>query len=237
MSCKPEVLKDVPLFALLDEDETAILAAQVELKKFAARERIHKIGDPGGRAYVVVSGKVRLTTVDEDHQDVVIDEPGPGEFFGVASMLDQTPHQTHAIALEETVCLEVDRNDIAVLIERKPHAGMDMLTVLGRQFHAAQLLVRSRVTRNANDLIEEQETHGERIADMVARFGGSWAFIISFGLVLSVYTAINVVLGKSAWDPYPFHSAESLPVDAGRHSGSGDYDEPKPAGQERPAAQ
>jgi CRP/FNR family cyclic AMP-dependent transcriptional regulator len=204
MSCKPEVLKDVPLFALLDEDETAILAAQVELKKFAARERIHKIGDPGGRAYVVVSGKVRLTTVDEDHQDVVIDEPGPGEFFGFASMLDQTPHQTHAIALEETVCLEVDRNDIAVLIERKPHAGMDMLTVLGRQFHAAQQLVRSRVTRNANDLIEEQETHGERIADMVARFGGSWAFIISFGLVLSVYTAINVVLGKSAWDPYPF---------------------------------
>jgi CRP/FNR family cyclic AMP-dependent transcriptional regulator len=153
---------------------------------------------------VVVSGKVRLTTVDEDHQDVVIDEPGPGEFFGFASMLDQTPHQTHAIALEETVCLEVDRNDIAVLIERKPHAGMDMLTVLGRQFHAAQQLVRSRVTRNANDLIEEQETHGERIADMVARFGGSWAFIISFGLVLSVYTAINVVLGKSAWDPYPF---------------------------------
>jgi CRP-like cAMP-binding protein len=61
--------------------------------------------------------------VDEDHQDVVIDEPGPEEFFGVASMLDQTPHQTHAIALEETVCLEVDRNDIAVLIERKPHAG------------------------------------------------------------------------------------------------------------------
>jgi CRP/FNR family cyclic AMP-dependent transcriptional regulator len=204
MSCNPEVLKGVPLFALLDEDETAILAAQVELKKFAPRERIHKIGDPGGRAYVVVSGKVRLTTVDEDHQDVVIDEPGPGEFFGFASMLDQTPHQTHAVALEESVCLEVDRNDIAVLLERKPHAGMDMLTVLGRQFHAAQQLVRSRVTRNANDLIEEQETHGERIADAVARFGGSWAFIISFGLVLSVYTAINVVLGKSAWDPYPF---------------------------------
>jgi uncharacterized membrane protein len=119
-------------------------------------------------------------------------------------MLDQTPHQTDAIALEESVCVEVDRNDIAHLLERKPHAGMDMLTVLGRQFHASQQLVRSRVTRNANDLIEEQETPGERIADSVARFGGSWTFIILFLLVLSIYTAINVALRKAAWDPYPF---------------------------------
>ena len=71
-------------------------------------------------------------------------------------MLDQTPHQTNAIALEETVCLEVDRNDIPVLLQRKPHAGMDMLTVLGRQFHAAQQLVRVRATRNPNEMIEEE---------------------------------------------------------------------------------
>ena len=69
-----------------------------------------------------------------------------GEFFGFASMLEQTPHQTNAIALEETVCVEVDRDDILVLLQRKPHAGMDMLTVLGRQFHAAQQLVRVRAS-------------------------------------------------------------------------------------------
>ena len=204
MACNPEVLKDIPLFALLDEDELAVLAGQVEIKRFGARTRIHKIGDPGGRAYVVVSGKVRLTTVDQDQQEVVIDEPGHGEFFGFASMLDQTPHQTDAMALEETACVEVDRNDIAHLLERKPHAGMDLLTVLGRQFHASQQLVRVRASRNANELIEEQETRGERIADSVARFGGSWAFIITFAVVLAVYVAVNVGLGRSSWDPYPF---------------------------------
>src|SRR6266849_6544434 len=138
MACNPEVLKNVPLFALLDADETAVLASQVELKKFAPRQRIYKIGDPGGQAYVLVSGQVRVTTVDEDQQEVVVDEPATGEFFGFASMLDQTFHQTGAIALQETVCLEVDRDDIAVLLQRKPMAGMDMLTVLGRQFHASQ---------------------------------------------------------------------------------------------------
>ncbi len=162
------------------------------------------MGDAGGRAYVLISGRVRVATVDEDNQEVVVDEPGTGDFFGFASMLDQTPHQTSATALEESECIEVDREDIAVLLERKPHAGMDMLAVLGRQFHSAQQLVRLRASRNANVIIDEKETFGERIADSVARFGGSWTFIITFAFVLSIYVTINAMLRKSAWDPYPF---------------------------------
>ncbi|HVN09919.1 MAG TPA: DUF1003 domain-containing protein [Patescibacteria group bacterium] len=204
MTCKPEVLRSVPLFALLDDDETAVLAGQVETRTFAARERIYKIGDPTGPAYVLVSGKVRVTTVDEDHQEVIVDEPGQGDFFGFASMLEQTAHQTNAIALEPTECLEVSREDIATLLHRKPHAGMDLLTTLGRQFHASQGLVRLRASRNPNVIIEEKATFPERIADSVAQFGGSWTFIISFGVVMVVYTAINVALGLKAWDPYPF---------------------------------
>ena len=204
MACRPDVLKRVPLFALLDDDETAVLAGQVEVKTFTPRQRIWKIGDAGGRAYVLVNGRVRVATVDEDNQEVVVDEPGPGQFFGFASMLEQTPHQTSATAVEECECVEVDREDIAVLLERKPHAGMDMLAVLGRQFHSAQQLVRLRATRNANAMIEEKETFGERVADSVARFGGSWTFIITFGFVLSIYVTINAMLHRSAWDPYPF---------------------------------
>src|SRR6202161_609118 len=120
MACDPEVLKNVPLFALLDDDELAVLAAQVELKKFAARQRIYKMGDPSGPAYVMISGKVRITTIDEDQQEVVLDEPEHGAVFGFASMLDQTAHQTTAMAEEETVCVDVDRNDITTLIQRKP---------------------------------------------------------------------------------------------------------------------
>jgi uncharacterized membrane protein len=81
---------------------------------------------------------------------------------------------------------------------------MDMLAVLGRQFHASQQLVRLRATRNPNEVIEEKTTTGDRIADAVALFGGSWAFIIAFAVVLTIYASINVGLGRSAWDPYPF---------------------------------
>lgn len=204
MACDRNELKHVPLFALLDDEEAGVLAGQVELKHFAPRQRIYKMGDTTGQAYVMISGRVRVTTVDEDHQEVVVDEPGHGEFFGFASMLEKTPHQTDAIALEETACLEVSRDDIATLLQRKPHAGMDMLTVLGRQFHASQRLVRVRAGRHPNEIIEREAGFGERVADTVAQFGGSWTFIILFAILSAVYVTVNVFLRKAAWDPYPF---------------------------------
>jgi CRP/FNR family cyclic AMP-dependent transcriptional regulator len=204
MPCNPDELRHVPLFELLDDDETQVLAAQVEIRRFAPGQRIFKAGDPASHGYVVMSGKARVTTTDEDQQEVVVDKPVHGEFFGFASMLAQTEHQTTAIAMEETVCLEVGRDDIAELVMHMPMAGMDMLTVQARQFHASQNLVRSRTTRNPNEVIEEELTFGERLADLVARFGGSWSFIILFGVVLAVYSWINVALRNRAWDPYPF---------------------------------
>jgi len=204
MPCNPEELKHVPLFQLLDEEELAVLAAQVELRQFTARQRIFKIGDPPKCAYVLMSGSVRVTVIDEDQQEVVIDEPEHGGVFGFASMLDETPHQANAMALEESTCLELERNDISILLQRKPMAGLDMLTMLGRQIHASQRLVRLRATRNANELIEEQATFGNRVADSVAGFGGSWSFIILFAIVLIAYSATNLLLKDLAWDPYPF---------------------------------
>ncbi len=204
MACDLEILRHVPLFALLDDEEGAVLAGQVDLRQFAARQRIYRTGDPGSHAYVVVSGKVRVSTVDEDNQEVLMEEAAHGDFFGFASMLEQTNHQTSAMAIEEAVCVEVSRDSIATLLQRKPLAGMDMLSVLGRQIHASQQLVRVRAARNPNDVIEARTTSGERIADSVARFGGSWTFIIIFLAVLVVYTSINVELGRAAWDPYPF---------------------------------
>ena len=236
MACDVNELRHIPLFALLDDEEIAVLATEVELRQFAARQRIYKIGDPGGQAYVVMSGSVHVTTVDEDNQEVLVDEPKHGELFGFASMLEQTTHQTNAMALEETTCIEVDRKDIATLLQHKPMAGMDMLTVIARQLHAHQQLVRDRVTRNANEVIDEEMTFGNRIADVVARFGGSWNFIISFSVVLVIYVAVNVRLRHEAWDPYPFHLAESVSVDAGCGPGSGDHDEPEPAGHQGPCA-
>src|SRR5919106_1922513 len=204
MPCDPAVFEDIPLFSLLDADERAVLADHVELRRFQPRQRIYKAGEPGEKAYVMLSGKVEVVVIDEDNQEVVVDRPAVGEIFGLSSMLSTAPHQTTATAVEATAAIEIERNDIAALLQRKPMAGLDMLTMVGRQFRATQDLVRARAGRNPNEVIAETLTFGDRLADGVARFGGSWAFIVSFAVVLSAWVAVNVALHQRAWDPYPF---------------------------------
>ncbi len=204
MSGDADILKRVPLFSLLDSEERAVLAANVEVRQYGAHERIYRHGDAGGSGYVLVEGRVRVALIDEDQQEVTVDEPEPGEFFGFASLLDGTPHQTTAIALQPVTCLEINRDDLRILLHSKPDSGMDMLAVLGKQFHAAQRLVRTRSLRNPNEVIEQGSTLGDRLSDSVAQFGGSWRFIGLSGAVLVIYTVCNVVLGGRAWDPYPF---------------------------------
>jgi uncharacterized membrane protein len=204
MACDAELLKRVPLFSLLDADERAVLAAHVEVRQFDPHQKVYRQGDAGGRGYVLIDGEVRVTLIDEDQQEIVVDEPAAGGFFGFASLLDGTPHQTSAVSLSPVTCIEIDREDLSILLRRKPEAGMGMLAVLGGQFHSAQRLVRSRSLRNPNEVIEQKATLGDRVADAVARFGGSWRFIILFAVALAVYAACNVLLGGQAWDPYPF---------------------------------
>src|SRR5262249_55743593 len=117
--------------------------------------------------------------------------------------LAESAHLTTAVALEDTSVIEVDRSDIAELLQRKPMAGLDMLTMVGKQFRAAQELVRMRVVRNPNEEIAEAETIADRVADRVAHFGGSWRFIGSFCAGMVVYVAINQFLPHH-WDPYPY---------------------------------
>ncbi|SEG20771.1 Uncharacterized membrane protein [Bryocella elongata] len=207
MPCTPSELRHVPLFSLLDDDELDVLAQQVELRNFTARQRIYKAGDEALRAFVVIDGSVSVTLIDEDGQEVPFAEPHHGDFFGFASLLENVPHHTTAIALEATTCVEIDRHDIEVLLSKKPMAGLDMLTVLARDIHSAQSLVRERAARNPEDLIDETETFGQRIADGVASFGGSWTFIITFAVVLLGYTGLSIALVHfhgTSWDPYPF---------------------------------
>ena len=237
MPCDPEELKHVPLFELLDEEEIAVLASQVDIQRFAARERIFKIGDPPKSAYVLMSGAVRVSTFDEDQQEVVIDEPAHGGFFGLASMLDETPHQATAMALEATECLELSRNDIEVLVQQKPMAGLDMLTTLGRQLHASQRLIRLRA--------EPQSEPGDRAGSHVGRarcgFGSAVRRLVEFhyyfhGRFDGLYHCEHR-FERASLGPVSVYSAQPFSIHVGGIASAGDHDEPEPPGYEGPAPQ
>jgi CRP/FNR family transcriptional regulator, cyclic AMP receptor protein len=198
-----DVFNEVPLFALLDADEREVLAREVEQRRFAAGETIFKTGDPGGLAYLVHRGKVHVTLTDLAEELVLVDVVGDGGLCGMSSLLAGAAHLTTAVAVEDTQAIEIEREDIARLLQRKPLAGLDMMTMIEKQLRATHELMRARVSRDPNVEYEAKETWGEHLADSVAKFGGSWSFVLAFAFFLVVYTAINVLIGQP-WDPYPF---------------------------------
>ena len=98
-----------------------------------------------------------------------------------------------------------------------PHAPLDADHVsrrwLGKATHDLPAneasVVRSAAERrpiseDINETFDDRQTFGERLADRVATFGGSWTFLIAFGLFLLAWTVLNLVLRRDAFDPYPF---------------------------------
>jgi uncharacterized membrane protein len=199
----PDIFNDVPIFALLDAEEREVLAQQVSTRNIARGECLFKTGDAGKHAYLVQYGLVNVTLTDIAGDLIEVDAVEAGGLLGMSSLLAGTDHLTTAVAAADTCLIEIDRSDISTLLQKKPLAGLDMMTMIEKQLRSAHELMRLRATRNPNVEIEEAETLGDRMADGVAKFGGSWIFVICFGVVLIVYTTINSIIGHP-WDPYPF---------------------------------
>ncbi len=206
MTFDASVLRDVPMFHLFDEEELGELWRHIEERHFVAGQAIFRMGDPGGEMHVVLAGRVELFILDMDGRMVPISEVGPGEVFGEFSLFDGEPRSASAVSLETTVTCCVDRQDLAQLFEKKPQSALDILAVLSQRLRRTDLLLAQRIARNANDVIKKEATIGDRIADSVARVGGSWPFINGFTFLLLVWMGFNTFqwLGVGGFDPPPF---------------------------------
>jgi len=202
MSTDAELLRDIPLFQTMDDNERAAVAALTDEAHFAAGERLFHEHDMGGVCYVVRSGRVELSVLDESGQKLVVDVVEPGELFGELSLFDGGNRSAGAVAITEVDALVLERDEFLAFLRRTPDAALDILASLTKRIRRADSLLKHRV-QNPNELIEERETFGNRIADAVAAFGGSWRFIILFLSMMLVWITANILAGK-AWDPYPF---------------------------------
>jgi CRP/FNR family cyclic AMP-dependent transcriptional regulator len=211
MSATLAMLREVKLFELLDDQESESLCGLMEDQHFAKGETIFSAGDAGDSVYIVRSGKVQVFIENYEGHKIILRENDKGDVFGDISLLDGGPRTATAVAVEESDVLTLDRDNLLALVTKHPHAGLDLLTVMGQRLRATNELLRTQVSRNANEEEEEMLTFGQRIADKVATFGGSWTFILTFGGFLVVWMTINSVMlhqalktGAKPFDEYPF---------------------------------
>jgi uncharacterized membrane protein len=104
--------------------------------------------------------------------------------------------------------IELDRDDLLLLFQRKPDAALSMLAAMGRMTRKADELLRTRVSRNVNEEVEEHLTVVQRVADWLAWFSGSIPFLVLHAFWFGFWIALNVgilrVPGLSGFDPFPF---------------------------------
>jgi uncharacterized membrane protein len=199
------ILAEVPLFSRLDDQERETLSAMLQPRLFRAGERIFSAGDRGEALYIIRSGRVRLELTTNEGECLLLAQVDPGEVLGEISFLDAGPRTASAIAEEDSELLEFERAQLLVFVQQHPHAALDLLGVMANRIRSSDLLLRTRVSRNLNEEELESLTFGERLADRVAAFGGSWTFIICFGVTLALWVGGNsVVLAQHPFDPYPF---------------------------------
>ena len=197
-------LREVPLFSEMDDDEVAGIRAIMEEKKFKPGQVIIREGEKGDLFYVVTAGRAEVLIRDADGTELILNEVGPGGFFGELSMLTNEPRAARVRAVEQITTLVLERDEFFAFLRTHAHAAIDVMVELGGRLHENDRILRSMVSRNVNEMDEERMTFGQRVADKVADTIGSWPFIITQTVILTIWIILNVTAWINHWDPYPF---------------------------------
>ncbi|MDQ3743388.1 MAG: DUF1003 domain-containing protein [Acidobacteriota bacterium] len=213
MAVDPVLLGDIEFFKLLDDADRRALAEVVDLIKLDDNQTLFQAGDPGESLFLVSSGEIELFIKDNTGQKIILDITHPGDFFGEIALLDEGPRSATAVALTHSELIELDREDLMLLFQKKPESALHMLAAMGKMTRKADELLRTRVSRNANEEAEEQLTTLQRIADWLAWFSGSMPFLIIHAFWFVVWISLNTFLssffppnadGSRGFDPFPF---------------------------------
>jgi CRP/FNR family transcriptional regulator, cyclic AMP receptor protein len=212
LSEEAQSLARVPLFKRLEPQELEKLAEEIDQVNYNAGATIFNEHDRGDSLYVVESGSVRIWVVDEDVNEVTLAELKPGDFFGELAVLDRGERSSSATAITDTHLHRLSSDDFQQFLIEHPDAAVDVICEIAARMRQTNQIVTQRAARNINVEMERQYTFGERIADKVASFGGSWTFIFLYGGALLLWIAANTFVlayyghgeAGAQFDPYPY---------------------------------
>jgi uncharacterized membrane protein len=204
MPCDPTVFENIPLFELLDEDGRQALADVVDEVKLKPGEVLFQAGEPGDSLFVVRAGEIELYIKDNVGQKIVLNNAGEGDMFGELSMLDSGPRTATALAVADSELLVLDREDLILLFQQRPSAALHMLAAMSAMTRKADELLRTRVSRNVNEEVEEKTTPIQKVADWLAWFSGSMPFLFIHTFWFITWVSLNTIILSRPFDEYPF---------------------------------
>jgi CRP/FNR family cyclic AMP-dependent transcriptional regulator len=212
LSEEAQSLARVPLFKRLEPHELEHLAEDIDQVNYQAGDTIFNEHDLGDGLYVVETGSVRIWVMDEDVSEVTLADLKPGDFFGELAVLDRGERSSSATAITDTHLHKLSSDAFQQFLIEHPDAAIDVICEIAQRMRQTNLLVSKRAARNINVEMDEKATIGQRVADKVAEFGGSWTFIIIYVSFLVAWMGANTFAlahyghgeNGAQFDPYPY---------------------------------
>jgi len=199
-----EALRSVPLFASLTDAAAIQLRDLLSVRDVGSGEQLFHKGDTGDAMYLIESGRVRISIVDEDHKEITLAELAQGDFFGEMSIIDGSQRSADAKVVDDARLAILSRPNFLSFVTSNPEVALGMLGALSDRLRRTDELLRSRVSRNANEEAARRLTLADRAADLIAEFGGSWKFIgVSIGLIV-FWILVNSYVLFNGFDPKPY---------------------------------
>lgn len=199
---REELLSNIPLFESLTSEDLRSLAKRLENVEQAEGEVIFQQGAEGSSLFIIEEGAVEIS-YGEGKARVLLAHLFPGQYFGELSVFDGAPRSATATATPPSRLVRLDRDDLVDFVNKNPAAALRIIAEMSERLRQTNELMSRQVSRNVLEEEQERLTIGQRVADRVAAFGGSWPFIFLFGGIMVVWMAINV-LALTHYDPYPF---------------------------------
>ncbi len=206
MPAAATLLAEVPLFHLLDDEERASLATHLDVVTFPVGHVVFNYGEPGDAMYVVRGGRAELSFTNDTGEKIVLEIVEQGDFFGELAFLDGGARSATVLVTEPMEALLMDRGDLENFLQKHPHAAMDLLTALGKRLRKTSEILRHTATRNVNEETEDKRTVVQKMADWIAEFSGSIAFLLLHVGLFTAWIVWNTQLPEHwRFDPYPFN--------------------------------
>lgn len=197
-----EILASIPLFESLTADDIASLSRRLEEIEYQSGDVIFRQGDEGTSLFIIEEGSIEIS-YGEGKSKVVLVDLFPGQYFGELAVFDGAPRSATATASRRSNLVRLDRDDFVDFVNKSPSAALRIIAEMSERLRQTNELMSRQVARNVLEEAEERLTFGQRVADRVARFGGSWPFIGLFSAVMFVWMGMNIVR-LADFDPYPF---------------------------------
>lgn len=165
MSEKQNLLRSVPLFSRLSDEHLQLLVKNLGIQTFQRGDMLMQQGDIGEELYIIVSGQVRIFTINEVGQDLSLIIYRPGDFLGELSLLDGQPRSANAQAMRRTTTLTLHRTAFLETISTNPYIAQAVIEALAARLRHSTLYAQLLASHSASQRVVAQ------LINLAAQYG------------------------------------------------------------------